>query len=137
MIKIKAGKQLIALIIRNNEPLNGFIADQANPLQLGFLSFVKNHQVRPHEHRCLTKTVHKNQEFIYVVSGQLEVSFFNKGQTFVKQRLETGDCLLQIRGGHGFRFLQPTKIITVKQGPYRGKEREKKLLRTASLQPSS
>lgn len=127
MIQIKTQGKLIALIIKaKNQPkINQFITDPLNPLQLGFLRFSKNHQVKPHQHRSLTKTAHQNQEFIYLVSGQFEVSFFYKGRTFVKHILNPGDCLLQLQGGHGFTMLKPTKIITIKQGPYLSRQREK------------
>lgn len=125
MIEIKAAGKTIALIIKAKAKINRFITKPNNPLQLGYLSFSKNNQVKPHQHRALTKTTHQNQEFIYVVSGQIQVEFFNKGESFVKHILNPGDCLLQIAGGHGFTFLKPTKIITIKQGPYSNRKREK------------
>ncbi|MFH1279981.1 MAG: cupin domain-containing protein [Candidatus Beckwithbacteria bacterium] len=125
MIRIKAAGKTIALIIKAKTKINGFVTKPDNPLQLGSLSFSKNNQVKPHQHRALTKTTHQNQEFIYVVSGQLKVTFFNKGESFVKHILNPGDCLLQLSGGHGFTFLKPTKIITIKQGPYSNRKREK------------
>ncbi|MFH0942911.1 MAG: hypothetical protein V1810_01930 [Candidatus Beckwithbacteria bacterium] len=132
MIQIKANNQLIALIIRANHQAkpNQFLTSKTNPLQLGVLKFPKNHQVKPHQHRHLAKTTHQNQEFIYLVSGQAEVEFFYKGSTLVKHRLNPGDCLLQLKGGHGFTFLKPSKIITIKQGPYRGLKAEKEFLQT-------
>ncbi len=127
MIQIKVGGKLIALIIKaKTQPkINQFITDPHNPLQLGFLRFSKNRQVKPHQHRALDKTTHQNQEFIYVVSGQILAEFFYKGRTFVKHLLNPGDCLLQLQGGHGFTMLKPTKLITIKQGPYSSRQREK------------
>ncbi|MDZ7587054.1 MAG: hypothetical protein U0946_04810 [Patescibacteria group bacterium] len=125
MIQIKAKNKLIAIIIKSKSKLNRFVTNPNNPLQLGFINFPKNHSVKPHQHRALTKTTHQNQEFIYVVSGRLQAEFFNKGESFVKHILESGDCLLQLSGGHGFTFLKPTKIITIKQGPYSSRKLEK------------
>jgi len=132
MIEIKAKNQLIALIIPSTQKAksNQFLTSKTNPLQLGVLRFPKNHQVKPHQHRSLTKTTHQNQEFIYLVSGKIRVEFFNKGLSFVKKTLNPGDCLLQLKGGHGFTFLKPSKIITIKQGPYRGLKAEKEFLQT-------
>ena len=125
MIRIKADGKTIALIIKAKAQINGFVTNPNNPLQLGYINFPEKHQVKPHQHRALTKTTHQNQEFIYVQSGRLAVTFFNKGQSFVKHILNPGDCLLQLSGGHGFKFLQPTKIITIKQGPYSNRQTEK------------
>jgi len=125
MIQIKAAGKTIALIIKAKTKINGFVTNPNNPLQLGYINFTKNHQVKPHQHRALTKTTHQNQEFIYVVSGRIQADFCYKGRTFVTHILEPGDCLLQLSGGHGFTFLKPTKIITIKQGPYSGRKLEK------------
>lgn len=127
LINIKFKETALALIIKANYPAkpHQFLTKPDNPLQLGINSYPKNHQVKPHRHRALTKTTHQNQEFIYVVSGQLQADFCYKGRTFVTHILDKGDCLLQLSGGHGFTFLKPTKIITIKQGPYSNRQQEK------------
>ncbi|MCX6816275.1 MAG: hypothetical protein NTZ93_00135 [Candidatus Beckwithbacteria bacterium] len=127
LINIKFGKTTLALIIKANfkaKP-HQFLTKPDNPLQLGVNFYPKGRQVKPHQHRRLAKTTHKNQEFIYLVSGQIEATFFYKGRTFVKHILNPGDCLLQFCGGHGFKFLKPTKLITIKQGPYSDRQHEK------------
>ena len=135
LIKIKSGSTLIALIIRSNfkaKP-NQFLTKPTNPLQLGINSYPKNHIVKPHKHRKILKTIHQNQEFIFVKSGQVKVIFFYKGSTFVKNYiLNPGDCLLQISGGHSFKFLKKSVLITIKQGPYHGKLKEKIFLKPNS-----
>ncbi|MEA3355342.1 MAG: hypothetical protein U9Q63_02580 [Patescibacteria group bacterium] len=130
LIEIKSGKTLIALIILSNfkAKLHQFLTPKNNPLQLGVLSYPKNSIVKPHQHKKLTKTTHQNQEFIYLKSGQIQVTFFYQGSTLVKHILNPGDCLLQISGGHGFKFLKKSKIITIKQGPYLGSSCEKSII---------
>jgi hypothetical protein len=44
--------------------------------------------------------------------------------------LRQGEILFHIRGGHAFRFLEPTRLIEVKSGPYLGREKDKVLLGT-------
>jgi hypothetical protein len=34
--------------------------------------------------------------------------------------LETGDIILLVAGGHGFRCLEDTVLLEIKQGPYTG-----------------
>ncbi|MFH1280080.1 MAG: hypothetical protein ABIJ43_05570 [Candidatus Beckwithbacteria bacterium] len=134
LIEIKSNKTLIALIIKANfkaKP-HQFLTDKSNPLQLGINSYPKDHIVKPHQHQKLTKTTHQNQEFIYLKSGLLQVTFY-KGSTLVKKlTLNPGDCLLQISGGHGFKFLANSELITIKQGPYHGKLKEKKIIKSNS-----
>lgn len=127
LINITFGKTTLALIIKAGfkaKP-HQFLTKPNNPLQLGVNFYPKNHSVKPHQHRRLTKTTHQNQEFIYVVSGQIQAEFCYKGPSFVTHILNPGDCLLQLSGGHGFTFLKPTKIITIKQGPYSSRKLEK------------
>jgi len=130
LLEIKSGSTLIAVIVRSNFKASPhqFLTDKNNPLQLGVLSYSKNDTVKPHQHRKISKTTHQNQEFIFVKSGKLEATFFNKGPTFVKHTLNPGDCLLQISGGHGFKFLKKSELITIKQGPYHGTTNEKKFI---------
>ena len=135
LITIKAGQKTIALIVKADfkaKP-HQFLTDKDNPLQLGVLAHKKDSEVKPHQHRKLTKTTHQNQEFIYLKSGKVEVTFyrdFYRGSTPVKKHiLEPGDCLLQLSGGHGFKYLKDSETITIKQGPYFGKAKEKKLLK--------
>ena len=36
------------------------------------------------------------------------------------RELKTGDVMLMVGGGHGFRMLEDTVLLEVKQGPYTG-----------------
>ena len=36
------------------------------------------------------------------------------------RELATGDVMLMVGGGHGFRMLEDTVLLEVKQGPYTG-----------------
>lgn len=42
--------------------------------------------------------------------------------------LLTGDTIFLVDGGHGFEMLEDTKIIEVKQGPYLGKDEDKRMI---------
>jgi hypothetical protein len=48
-------------------------------------------------------------------------TFFDNGQRYLESReLKTGDVILLIKGGHGFKVLEELEMIEVKQGPYAG-----------------
>ena len=132
LVYIKLRKKTLALIVRANlEPQKDqFLTDPQSPLQLGVLDYPENSTVKPHLHRQMTKTTHKNQEFIYLVKGQVKVDFYSKHKLIQTETLNPGDSLLQLSGGHGFTFLKPSKIITIKQGPYHGRSREKNIIDT-------
>jgi quercetin dioxygenase-like cupin family protein len=127
LIKIKAKQKLLALVIKKEFPARAhqFLTEEDNPLQLGILKYAKGQSVKPHLHRQIEKTSHKNQEFIYVVSGQVRVSFFYRREKIKSLILNRGDILLQLSGGHGFEMLKSTELITIKQGPYHGTPKEK------------
>jgi hypothetical protein len=49
------------------------------------------------------------------------VDLFDDARNFVATReLRTGDAILLVSGGHGFRMLEDTVLAEVKQGPYIG-----------------
>ena len=130
LIKITANKKQLALIIKSGFQTkeNQFLTSKNNPLQLGILKFPKNYLVKPHSHRQFSKTTHKNQEFIYIVSGKIKATFYHQKKKIQTTILNSGDILLQISGGHSFKMLKLSKLITIKQGPYKGTKKEKSFI---------
>jgi len=59
--------------------------------------------------------------------GHCEVDIYNNARDLVAVRkLSAGDILILVAGGHGFRMLEDTVLLEVKQGPYTGlEERER------------
>ncbi len=56
-----------------------------------------------------------------MVSGEMEVDFYDgDGSLFRSETLLPGEALLQIRGGHGFRFPASSQVLELKIGPYLG-----------------
>jgi hypothetical protein len=41
-------------------------------------------------------------------------------ETVATRELREGDILLLVDGGHGFRMLEDTVFVEIKQGPYTG-----------------
>ena len=61
------------------------------------------------------------QEVLYIKSGKVRVDFYDNDQVYLESRiLFAGDVILLSDGGHGFKMLEPSEIIEVKQGPYCG-----------------
>jgi hypothetical protein len=107
-----------------------FLSESEWPLQVGLLTFPSGHAIAAHAHLLQSHPrAQPTQEFLLVVNGQLEVDFFDEsGQFLQTETLQQGNALFQIRGGHAFRFLEPTRLIEVKSGPYLGREKDKHLL---------
>ena len=77
--------------------------------------------IQPHVHNPVTREVQYTNEVLIVRSGRVQVDFYSEQKSYLLSRvLEHGDIILLIRGGHGFKMLDPTEIIEVKQGPYAG-----------------
>lgn len=135
LVKVKDEKQLIALIIPKSckHQSNNFITETGLPFQVGLNSYPQNHQVKKHKHRPTHKVIKKTQEFVYLKSGKVKVNFYNEqGKPLTTHILKKGDALLQVAGGHEFKFLETTKAIVIKQGPYKGTSQDKEFLKTAT-----
>lgn len=133
MKRVEQNGDLIALIIdtvRDFKPGVHFISDPAWPLQIGLLAHRGGHAVPAHRHferENAGKTM--TQEFLLVVSGEMEVDFYDaEGALFRSETLFPGQALLQIRGGHGFRFPVSSQILELKIGPYLGLDQDKQFI---------
>ena len=69
--------------------------------------------------------MHLTQEVLYIKSGKVRVDFYDNNQNYIQSTVvKTGDVILLSDGGHGFKMLENSEMIEVKQGPYCG-ERDK------------
>lgn len=131
-IKSKKGN-LIALIIRKTlleKEGPTFISHESFPLQLGTSFYQTGKKIAPHRHLTREIKVGEIQEVVYFESGRAKVDLYDEeDKQFDSIELGAGDLILFTgQGGHGFDILEATKIIEVKQGPYLGKETDKKIL---------
>ncbi|MEK6809608.1 MAG: hypothetical protein AABY40_02965 [Nanoarchaeota archaeon] len=101
------------------------------PLQVGIHSRQKGDAVSAHFHRHFPEL--KNlpvQEFFYVKSGKVKIDLFDEQEDDAKVSevvAGSGDTVL-LNTGHGMTFLEKTELIELKQGPYRGREEEKRFI---------
>ena len=130
--KVEWQGKTLALILRarfDKEGVN-FVTAEDNPIQLGILKHRQGVKIKPHIHRASAKVINSVQEVLHIEYGRVEVDFYDDGEKIRTTILNMGDTILLISGGHGFDILEDSKIIEVKQGPYEGVERDKKLLET-------
>ena len=60
-----------------------------------------------------------------VGKDQYEAAQIIKQRKNLERELTSGDVLFLCSGGHGFKILESTEMIEVKQGPYSNREKDK------------
>jgi hypothetical protein len=123
--KLELNKICLALVIRKDYHNNGiqFFTNDNDSQQLGYMNRPEGYEIKPHRHNLVPREVHLTQEVLYIKSGKVRVDFYDNEQNYVTSRiLEQGDVILLSDGGHGFKMLEPSEIIEVKQGPYCGEK---------------
>jgi len=116
------GKPL-ALIIRAdfNPQKTTFLTPLDFNLQLGFVVYPAQGEILRHVHRPLERHVVGTTEVLAVKKGRCEIDIYNDQRELVATReLRTGDVMLMVGGGHGFRMIEDTILLEIKQGPYTG-----------------
>jgi hypothetical protein len=95
--------------------------------QVGFVVYPQGGVIARHVHRPLERHLVGTSEVIVVRSGRCELDIFDDDRTLVATReLAAGDVMLMVGGGHGFRMLEDTVLLEVKQGPYTGIEEKER-----------
>lgn len=121
--QIKQNNLILAIIIRATYHTEGieFFTPGDFSQQLGYMNRPKDYIIAPHVHNLVERKVDMTQEVLVVRAGKVRVDFYDDGRNYLESRiLQTGDIILLAHGGHGFKMLEPTEMIEVKQGPYCG-----------------
>jgi hypothetical protein len=120
---IMLNDQLLSIIIRNNysrEGIHFFTPDNFSQ-QLGYMNREKGFEIVPHVHNLIKREVLLTQEILFIKSGKVRIDYFDDNKKYLESRIvEKGDVVLLAAGGHGFKMLEKSEIIEVKQGPYCG-----------------
>lgn len=122
---IKVGKVQLSIIIRSFHSEQGitFFTNDNDSQQLGYMNRPEGYVIPPHRHNIVPRAVHYTQEVLFIKRGKVRVDFYTTEQEYVTSRvLNPGDVILLADGGHGFKMLEPSEIIEVKQGPYCGEQ---------------
>jgi hypothetical protein len=122
---IKSGDIDLALIVRRNYRSEGieFFTPNSYSQQIGYMNRPAGYVIQPHIHNPVTREVQYTNEVLIVRSGLVQVDFYSEQKAYLFSRiLEQGDIILLIRGGHGFKMLENTEMVEIKQGPYAGEK---------------
>ena len=123
---IKKNGEILAIIVRSRDSDKGLEFPTPNefPLQLGFHSRLKGEYIKAHTHMPFKNLNIQSQEIFVIEKGKLLVDLYH-GKTKHTEVILTEGNIILLNCGHSIKFLEDTKMIEVKQGPYRQKEYEK------------
>jgi hypothetical protein len=131
IIEVRNKKTLYALIIKKKRKFTkkgvDFVTSEKDLLQLGFLNHKKNHIIKPHIHIKKRRIINYCSEVLLIEEGKVRIKFFDNKYSDIKKDkiLDRGDIVILFEGGHGFKILEKSKIVEVKQGPYvEGKDKK-------------
>jgi hypothetical protein len=125
--KITHHSQLIAVIIRGDTPQKGieFYTPDDSGQQIGAMSWPAGHEVLPHIHNHVERTVSRTQEVLVIRKGRARIDLYDEQKNYLESHIVvSGDIIFLAGGGHGVTMLDDTVMVEIKQGPYAG-ERDK------------
>ncbi len=100
-----------------------FVTPDESNHQVGFVVYPKGGAIARHIHRPISRHITGTSEVLVVRKGRCEIDIYDDNRALIATReLHTGDVVIMPRGGHGFRMLEDTILLEVKQGPYTGQD---------------
>src|SRR4029450_6563359 len=126
-------------VVWKDKPLASIIRAEMNPQkttfftppdckqQVGFIVYPSGSEIPRRIHLPVVRHLIGTSEVLIVRRGRCEIDIYNDDRHLVASpELREGDIVILVGGGHGFRMLEDTVLLEVKQGPYTGLE-EKEL----------
>ena len=130
--EIYDGDNLLAFVLKNGEYPEGlkFYNRDEDFIQVGTWNYNKGQKVKAHIHCFLNRLSKRTQEMVYLKSGKMKSNIYDeKGDLLTSIILNAGDIIVYLAGGHDFEILENnTQIFEVKNGPYLGTEKDKKII---------
>jgi hypothetical protein len=131
--------ELIEIIAWDDKPLcyiirNALLPDQTTFLtppefkqQVGYVVYPAGGEIARHLHVPLERRLVGTSEVLIIKKGHCLIDIYNDDHELVATReLFEGDLMLMVGGGHGFRMLEDTVFLEIKQGPYTGLEEKER-----------
>jgi hypothetical protein len=128
--EIKHKNKLIAIIINSNYSSDKtvFFSPPSFSQQVGYLRHNKGGTIKAHFHKKVRREIILTQEVLFIKNGKIKIDLYTVKKEYITTReLNKGDVIFLCSGGHGFKILEDSEIIEVKQGPYSNREIDKEL----------
>lgn len=122
--RIISNGNLLAQIIRAKPHIKktAFFASAEANMQVGFVVYKANTDIKRHIHKSIQRKLDRTEEVLVVQKGKCTVDIYDVNKEFVvSKKLRVGDIIILISGGHGFRIIEDTVLLEIKQGPYTGR----------------
>ena len=120
---IRSGSARLCYILRGGSlpAATRFVTPSDVTLQVGHIVHPRGHEIARHAHRPQERLVSGSAEVLLVRRGRCEMDVYDNNRHLVATReLRAGDIVVLLDGGHGFRMLEDTVLLEIKQGPYSG-----------------
>jgi hypothetical protein len=120
---ISAAGVVLAYIARGGAPptQTQFLTPGDCNLQVGHVVYPAGGEIVRHVHLPLERQIVGTTEVLILQQGRCAVDVFDAARQLVTTcELSAGDILIAVSGGHGFRVLEDTIFLEIKQGPYPG-----------------
>ncbi len=120
---IKKKDRILAMIIKGNYTCEGveFITPGEYSQQIAYMHHPTGKVIDAHLHNLVHRNIIQTQEVLLIKKGKLRVDFYDEYEDYLESTvLGSGDVILLVSGGHGFKVLEEIEMIEVKQGPYSG-----------------
>lgn len=127
--RILFNEKPLAYIIRSSLVPNQttFLTPPEFKQQVGFVVYPAGGEIQRHVHRPLKRHLVGTSEVLVLKKGHCLIDIYNDDRELVATReLHEGDVMLMVGGGHGFRMLEDTVFLEIKQGPYTGMEEKER-----------
>ena len=122
---ISANGQPLCYVIRGStQPTQTtFITPPDSKQQVGFIVYSRDGVIKRHIHRQLERHIVGMAEVLVVRSGHCQIEVYDEEKKPVTVRdLYQNDVVVMVAGGHGFKIVEDTVLLEIKQGPYLGPE---------------
>ncbi len=121
----------LAYIVRSEADADKttFVTPATFNFQVGFIVYTAGGEIGRHVHRPLERHIRGTSEVLVVRRGRCLLDIYGNDQELelvATRELRAGDVLLLVGGGHGFRMLEDTVFLEIKQGPYTGIEEKER-----------
>ena len=114
---------VLAYLVRGGAPPSEttFLTPHDCTLQVGHVVYPAGGEIPRHVHLPIERHLVGSTEVLLLQQGRCEVDVYTDDRRMVVTReLHVGDILIAVSGGHGFRVLEDTVLLEIKQGPYPG-----------------
>jgi quercetin dioxygenase-like cupin family protein len=95
--------------------------------QVGYVAYPAGGVIARHMHLPIHRQLIGTSEVLVVLKGHAWIDVYGDAHELVASReLHTGDVMLMVGGGHGFRVIEDTVFLEIKQGPYQDQEEKER-----------